>query len=270
VSSQFSTPLPPDQSAVIGRTLCLSALIVRGTLESAIQLANGPADSEPFHEFSHRLSHWLNDQDFTAQFTLNELDALSLAPGTWTEQQHLAQSECVEAIGILRWALSLEDVVPAYDQPFPVPDLQLFIGWPTDAITSSRHGQLASFPYNGTELLAGIAELRPLPALLAQRGAADCWLWRVNMANHQRANPTPPPGHDYNMLIGIGTEEARVAGAISRPVMDDFPVQGRPFAKVPEMVQAQCGRHAAARRVALDWLCGYATAWDAVPVAAAA
>ena len=255
---------------MIARTLCLSALIVRGTLESAIQLANGPADSERSHEFSHRLSRWLNEQDFTAQFTLDELEALSLAPGTWTEQQHLTQSERVEAVGMLRWALSLEDVVPDYDQAFPFPDLQPLIGWPTDAITSSHHEPLAGFPYNGTDLQTGLAQLRPLPALLVQRGAADCWLWRVNMAIHQRANPTPPPGHDYEMLIGIGAEEARVAGAISRPVMNDFPVQGRPFAKVPEMIQAECGRVAAARHIALDWLCGYATAWDALPVATAA
>jgi len=263
-------PLPPDQSTVIDRTLCLSALIGRGTMESAIQLANGPADSDRFHEFSHRLSHWLNDQDFTAQFTVDELEALSVAPGTWTEQQHQTQSERVEAIGILRWALSLEDVVPDYDEPFPFPDLQPLIGWPTDAITSSHHGQLANFPHNGTDLLKGLAQLRPLPALLVQRGAADCWLWRVNMANHQRAHPTPPPGHDYNMLIGIGAEEARVAGAIGRPVKNDFPVQGRPFFDVPEMLQDYCGRLASARHLALDWLCGYATIWDALPVATAA
>jgi len=270
VSSQFSTPQPPDQSSVIGRSLCLAALIVRGTIESAIQLANGCADSERFHELAHRLSRWLNDQDFTAQFTMDELEALSSAPGTWSETQHQLQSERVEAIGILHWALSLEDVVPDYTQPSSLPDLQPMLGWPGNAILSPNHEALAEFPYNGTDLLTGLAQLRPLPALLIQRGAADCWLWRVNMANHQRANPTPPPGHDYAMLIGIAAEEARSAGAIGRPVKNDFPVQGRPFSEMPESLQIQCGRLATARHLALDWLCGYASAWDALTMATAA
>jgi hypothetical protein len=270
VSSQSSTPLPPDQSTVIGRSLCLGALIVRGTLESAIQLANGHADSERFNELANRLSRWLNEQDFTAQFTIDELDALSSAPGSWSEAQHLMQSDRIEAIGILRWSLSMEDVVPNYDQPFSSPDLQSMLGWPADAILSPSHDTLSGFPYNGTELLTGLAELRPSPALLAQRGAADCWLWRVNMASHQHAHPTPPVGHDYAMMIGIAAEEARSAGAIGRPVKNDFPVQGRPFSEASPTVQAQCGRLAAARHLALNWLCGYASAWDELPIATAA
>ncbi len=231
---------------------------------------NSPMNADRLQALAHRLSHWLNEQDFTAQFTVDELEALSSAPGSWTEAQHQWQGDQAEALGVLRWALSLEEVVPNYDQPFPPPDLQAMLGWPADAIHGSDHTTLAGFPYNGTALLTGLAQLRPWPALLAQRGAADCWLWRVNMADHQRAHPTPPPGHDYGMLIGIASEEARVAGAISRPVQNDFPVRGQPFSAVPETLQTQCGRLAAARHLALDWLCGYASSWDALPLASAA
>ena len=255
---------------MIGRSLCLGALIVRGTLESAIQLANGHADSERFHELTNRLSRWLNEQDFTAQFTIDELDALSSAPGSWTEAQHLMQSDRVEALGILRWSLGIDDAVPNYDHPFPLPDLQSMLGWPANAILSPSQDALSGFPYNGTDLLTGLAELRPLPAFLVQRSAAECWLWRVNMANHQRANPTPPAGHDYAMMIGIGAEEARSAGAIGRPVKNDFPVQGRPFSEASPTLQTQCGRLAAARHLALNWLCGYASDWDKLLMATAA
>lgn len=255
---------------MIGRTLCLSALLVRGTLESAISLANGPGEAQRFHALAQRLNRWLNEQDFTAQFTEDELQALSGRPGGWTDAQHQAQGERVEGVGMLRWALSLEETVPGYEEPFAFPDLSALLGWPAEAFTATDDEPFASFPYNGTDLLLGLAALRPLPSVLAQRGAADCWQWRVSMAFHQRAHPTPPPGHDYNMLIGIAAEEAHAAGAICRPLMNDFPVQGQPFAMIPPELQDRCGQIAAWRHLALDWLCGYASAWDAQPLGNAA
>ena len=57
-------------------------------LESATSLAISPEDATAYHELAHRLSRWLNDQEFTAQFTDDELDALSAVPGTWTPAQH--------------------------------------------------------------------------------------------------------------------------------------------------------------------------------------
>lgn len=249
--------------------LCLSALVVRGMQESALALAVSPEDTERFSELVRRLNNWLNEQDFTALFTVGELDDLSATPGTWNESQHQAQAERVEGLGILRWALGLEDVVPGYDQPFPLPDLNEVIGWPADAVTSATE-TFDNFPYNSASLLASLAYLRPPASLIAQRNAADCWQWRLNMARHQHANPTPAAGHDYGMLIGIAAEEAHAAGAIGRPVQNDFPVKGRPFRVLPADVQEQCGRITAWRHVALDWLCGYATAWDDLPVAQAA
>ena len=265
MSSPVNAPLPPDHATVIGRALCLSSLVIRGTLESATALAFSPDDATAYHELAQRLSRWLNDQEFTAQFTADELDALSAPPGAWTPAQHELQSERVEAIGVLLWALSLQEKFPGYHEPFAMPDLQPLLGWPAEAVMAPQSAKLAGFPYDGSDLLRGITQLRPVESLRAHRAAAECWQWRTNIAAVQRAQPTPPPGHDYGMLIGIAAEEAHAAGAIARPVQNDFPLNGKPFAKAPENVQARCAQLAASRHLALDWLCGYATAWDALP-----
>ncbi len=270
VSSPVNAPQPPDHATVIGRALCLSSLVIRGTLESATALAISADDATAYHELAQRLSRWLNDQGFTAQFTADELDALSAPPGAWAPAQHELQSERVEAVGVLLWALSVQEKFPGYHEPFPLPDLQPLLGWPANAVMAPHSDKLAGFPYDGSDLLRGITQLRPVESLRAQRAAAECWLWRTNMAAVQRAQPTPPPGHDYGMLIGIAAEEAHAAGAIARPVQNDFPLNGKPFTKAPESVQSRCAQLVASRHLALDWLCGYATAWDALPECAAA
>ena len=267
VSSPALVPQPPDHATVIGRSLGLAALVVRGQLEAALPLAHDPADAEAYQSLVQRLSHWLNDQEFTAHFTADELDALSAPPGAWTPAQHEAQSARQESLGVLLWALSLGEKFAGCTEAFPLPDLQALIGWPANAVMVPHSAALAEFPYDGTPMLQGVTQLRPVESLTVQRAAAECWQWRAEMAATQRAQPVPPPGHDYGMLIGIAAEEAHAAGAVGRPVQHDFPVNGRPFGKLPGNLQTRCGELAATRRVALDWLCGYATAWDAVLVA---
>lgn len=270
MSSPVNAPLPPDHATVIGRALCLSSLVIRGTLESATSLAMSAEDAGAYHELAQRLSRWLNNQDFTAQFTADELDALSAPPGAWTAAQHELQSERVEAVGVLLWALSVHEKFPGYHEPFPLPDLQPLLGWPAGAVMAPHSEKLAGFPYNGSDLLRGISQLRPVESLSAQRATAECWKWRAHVAEVQRAQPTPPAGHDYSMIIGIAAEEAHAAGAIGRPVQNDFPLNGKPFAKAPEAMQARCAQLAASRHLALDWLGGYATVWDALPECVAA
>ena len=57
------------------------------------------------------------------------------------------------------------------------------------------------------------------------------------------------------------------AGAIPKPVDNDFPLFGKAFANLTEDEMEEASTIAAARRLALDWLCGFATEWDNVPVA---
>jgi hypothetical protein len=268
VAEHASAPVPPDHGTVISRALCLGALLVRGTIESAIQLSPTPEDAEAYRALSHRLSVWLNEQDFTALFTANELEALSQHSGSWTGAEHEAHAARVEGLGVLLWALSYQDRMPSVNQQGPLPDLEALLGWPASANVNPNTPRLDSFPRNGASLLASPG-LRTPAVIKGERVSAECWNWRTQVAALQRTNTPPPNGQPYELMVAIAAEEAHTASAIGRPVMNDFSLAGRPFGVLPEIEQLKIARIVSARRVALLWLTGYATEWDYIPVRAA-
>lgn len=260
-------PLPPDQPTVVSRSLCLASLILRGILERAIQFPTGPELVGAHREFAVRLSQWLNEQDFTANFTLDELAALSQGPGTWDPTHLDAQSRRNESLGVLFWALSIHQDFPPYDDPFEPPSLDPLLGWPQGALTHPNDERLRNFPHVGTGWFKQVAQLRPAPVIASKRAAAECWQWRAHVAALQRTGVPAPAGQDYATMIAIAAEEAHAAGAIPKPLEKDFPLFDTPFAKLTDDELAEAATIAAGRRLALDWLCGFATEWDNVPVA---
>jgi hypothetical protein len=269
VAEQTLTPLPPDQPTVIARCLCLGTLIVRGSLERAMRQADDPEHAAALRELVLRLSRWLNEQDFTANFTLDELAALSEPAGTWTPERLVLQEGASESLGVLFWALSVHQDIPSYDEPFELANLASLLGFPASALLDPRDERLNDFPRVGTEWLKQVAQLRHQPILLAQRAAAECWQWRAHVASLQRSGQSSPTGQPYPVMIAIAAEEAHAAGAIPKPKDGDFLLFGKAYAELSDDELAEATSLANARRVGLDWLCGFATAWDNVPVAAA-
>ncbi len=257
--------MPPDQPAVVARSLCLASLLARGYLESAIRLSPDPADAAAYAELGHRLNRWLNEQEFTAQFTLEELHVLSEPPGNWSSDQQQAHALRVEALGVLLWALGRVSRLPTYDEPFPEPDLEPLVGWCPEGLASPTHPKLAGFPRNGGPRLSGLAQLRSYEVIRSMRGGAECWRWRTQVAALMRARTPPPPGQDYAIMVAMAAEEAHSAGAIPRPVEEDFPLLGRPFGQAEPALQERTATVAQARCLALNWLSGFATPWDQVP-----
>ena len=260
-------PLPPDQPTVIARSLCLGSLILRGVLERLIQAPDNPTNLAAHKDFTARLSTWLNAQDFTANFTLDELNALSQAPGTWDEARLAWQFYRIESMGVLFWVLSIHRDMPAYDMPYEPPNLETLLGWPADANNNPIDAKLGKFPHVEPNWFKQVAQLRPATVIAAHRSAAECWQWRAHVAALQRTNVPPPAGQTYEMLIAIAAEEAFESAAIPRPIEKDFPLFQKPFSQLTEDEAAQAAAIAASRRLALEWLCGYATEWDNVSVA---
>jgi hypothetical protein len=239
-------------------------LAVRGTIESAMQLAPTPDDASTYSRLSHRLSTWLNEQDYTSLFTAVELDVLSKPAGEWSSADHEAQGARVEGLGALLWAIGLHEKLPPLNQPFAVPDLEPLIGWPLSALFNPNTPALSSFPHNPSALLQGATQLR-LPAVIkGERVSLDCWHWRTQVAALQKAKAPSPNGQPYELLIAIAAEEAHTAAAIPKPVRNDFAIAGRPFCALAETEQSKIARIVEARRIALHWVSGYATEWDAV------
>lgn len=252
---------------MIARSLCLGASILRGTLEWAVQFPSDPENVAAYKQLATRLSQWLNQQDFTAHFTIDELNTLSQAPGVWNPAEQDVQYRRMEALGVLFWALSIHEKFPRYDEPFEPPNLEPLLGWPQGAIAHPQDEKLADFPRVGTGWFKQVTQLRPQPVIASQRAAAECWQWRAHVAALQRTNMPAPAGQDYAAMIAIAAEEAHAAGAIPPPLENDFPLFGKPFGQLTEDETVEAANIANARRLALDWLCGYATAWDNVPVA---
>ncbi|HEY6169237.1 MAG TPA: hypothetical protein VI454_14435 [Verrucomicrobiae bacterium] len=260
-------PIPPDQPTVVARSLCLGSLILRGILERAIQSPAGPEFIGAHREFAVRLSQWLNEQDWTANFTLEELAALSQMPGTW-DQTHLdAQNRRIESLGVLFWALSIHQEFPPYDEPFELPNLEPLLGWTQGALTHPNDTRLVNFPHTASGWFKQVTQLRPAPIIASRRAAAECWQWRAHVAALQRTGVPSPTGQDYPTLIAIAAEEAHAAGAIPKPLERDFPLFDQAFGALSEDELAEAATIASGRRIALDWLCGFATEWDNVPVA---
>ena len=270
MAEHASAPVPADHGTVIARALCLGALLVRGTIESAIQLSPSQDDAQTYASLANRLSGWLNEQDFTALFTASELDALSQHPGGWMTAEHEAHAARVEGLGVLLWALSELDRLPPVNQPIPLPDLEVLIGWPASANINPATPSLESFPHNAFAQFSAGTELRTPAAIKGERVTAECWNWRTQVAALQRTHTPPPNGQPYELMIAIAAEEAHTASAITRPVRNDFSLGGRPFGALPEIEQLKIARIITARRTALHWISGYATEWDSIPVRTAA
>ncbi len=249
--------------------MCLAALVARGFIESALPFAISPEDADTYRQLAARLSRWLNEQDFTGSFTVEELRALSEPPGSWPSEEQESHFRRVEALNVLLWALSFHERLPSCETAATEPDLEKLIGWPRSAITNPGSEKLAAFPSNGATFLATAGKMRAHPLIAGQRSTAEAWNWRLQVAALQKANHPLPEGQSYAAMIAIAAEEAHAASAIPRPVKNDFPLNGKAFAVASEDAQQRCARLAAAHRVALNWLCGYATEWDNLPVSAA-
>lgn len=262
-----ASPFPPDEQNVIARVLCLASIFLRGSLEIGIHTASEPEQYSACQEYALRLSTWLNEQDFTAHFTLSELDALSEAPGTWKRELLDAHPRCSESLGLLLWALSAHQNIPPYDNPFEPPHLEPLLGWPSSAFTDPADEQLASFPQINESWLREVVRLRPQQIILNQRATAECWQWRAQVDELQAANVPPPEDMDYPRLIAIAAEEAHASGGIPRPIKNDFPLFGKPFRELSSDERDEAAAIMTARHLALDWLCGYWTEWDNVAVA---
>lgn len=241
---------------------------MRGSIESAMQLAPAPDDASAYSSLSLRLNTWLNEQDFTSLFTATELDVLSKPAGGWSSADHEAQGARVEGLGTLLWAIGAHEKLPALNQPFAVPDLEPLIGWPLSALFNPNSPALNSFPLNTAASLQGATRLRLSAVIKGERSSIDCWHWRTQVAALQRAKAPSPNGQPYELMIAIAAEEAHTASAIPKPVRNDFALEGRPFCALAESEQLKIARIVEARRTALQWVSGYATEWDAVPTRA--
>jgi uncharacterized protein DUF4272 len=106
----------PDQGAVVDRVLCLSVMVMLGTIATALE--EGEMDGEHAGRYVTESHRWLRREQLADALGVRERALISKALTDWTEGERSAAARHSESVGILLWALSCFDAIPAYDTPF--------------------------------------------------------------------------------------------------------------------------------------------------------
>jgi hypothetical protein len=240
----------PEQREVAFRALCLSALVTRGEIEMLARMckdAGVPADG--LDERIEALKSWLKTQGVQQHLSDVERGLFARPLGRWKEQAVIDASWRKESLGVLLWALSVLDAMPAYDTEFSEKLHTEAVGWLTPA----------------SEFLSRV-KVRPSEEIGRARNIAELWHWRARTRQLQEQGYEAPD--EFGSLDEIVKTAARLAhdnGDIPRPIEGDFPAFGKAYRDLTEEEYSRATSIAMERHYALNWLCGYAEDWDEVP-----
>jgi hypothetical protein len=240
----------PEQSKVAFRALCLSAVVIRGELEMVAHMCeDAGVPPEGLHERVEALKKWLRSEGVEQHLSDVERGLFARPLGSWEEQAMIDASWRKESLGVLLWALSVLDAMPAYDEEFPEKVHMERVGWLRPA----------------SEFLSKV-KVRSPEEIGRARDIAELWHWRARTRQLQEQGYKPPD--EFGSLDEIVRTAARVAhkdGDIPRPIEGDFPAFGKAYRDLTEEEYSRTTSIAMERHFALNWLCGYAEDWDEVP-----
>jgi hypothetical protein len=164
----------PDQDAVVERVLCLSVVVMLGTI--AVALAEREMDDEEAERYVAESHRWLRREQLADALSVRERALISKPLADWTERERSGAGWRAESVGVLLWALSSFDALPAGDTRFetlpaavpllaPTGDFRARVSLrPPEAIAQARE-------------TARLADERALGAIEAERRHALNWLW---------------------------------------------------------------------------------------------
>jgi hypothetical protein len=233
-------------AAEVGRRLVvLATLCRRAFLESASDDLD-PEDDPETERFD--LETWLDDQGLGAEQTIWERQFLNTAVGALAEDEARAGTWNAEALVALGWAVGLIDQMPDPVGPTdPAPVLSA-----TPAPWDDPRSWIASI------------ELRPEETVALERERAEIWLWRAEIEDERRQLRGRALSTLESDLREVVRESAE-AGLLTSPDAD-FPVSSRPFHTLDQETIDLVAGVAGVRLHALNWLCGFGTSWDDVPL----
>lgn len=227
------------------RLIVLGAVCRRAFLE---ERPEGVEDDAPDAERFDLVS-WLRDEGVEVAATPRERRLLAARVGLLEPDVAAAASWQSEALLMLGWALRLVDEVPPYDAVADPASLLRAVPAPWESTDAFRRG----------------ARLRDETDIAVERERAELWHWRAGVADLLRDARAAERGELLAAIAAVA-REATAAGLVSPLVDGDFPVRGRAYREVPAAVLPDLDAVAAERLWALNWLCGFGTSWDHVPL----
>ena len=229
------------------RAVVLGAVCRRAYLELPREPADEGAEDPEAERFD--LSAWLRDEGLWPAVSPTERRLLETRLGRVPAEQAETASWRGEALAALGWALGLVDPLPPFDTPA---DLDALLG-------------LVPGPWDKTRAFHTAATLRDEGSIAAAREAAELWHWRADTADLIGAASAREAKELAAVVREVAADAAR-AGLIPRAVGGDFPAAGRPYRELDDDRRSALASVAAQRHHALNWLCGFGSGWDDVPL----
>jgi hypothetical protein len=220
---------------------------MRSKFESIAQSAS-PQMMAVHDELATQLNIWIADEGLIASQSTREKPLVSKALGSWSRQELIDSAWRANSLGVILWALSRFDELPPWDTQFT----------PQETIKP-----LNLFAPIGPFLERAV--LRPESEIEPMRELAELWHWRSRTRRLQEEGFQPEDGISLEDKVRTAAAKAFRDGDIPKPIGGDFPVFGKAYADLSTEECSQTSSIAIERLYALNWLCGYAADWDAVP-----
>jgi hypothetical protein len=247
---------PPSPQRVARRLVGLAVGYQRGFIESGARvMVEGRPDAaeallRAFEEAREAIIEWVWAEELLPDLSLDEGLAVVTETGRLPDEIHADLSWNGEAAVPLLWALGLLDAMPPYDWNPPTPPIRQHVP-----------------PRQSIPGFIGSAKLRAQAEIEAARNVAELWHWRARTTQLQREQPGHMVAGDWfrrEVLANVARSSAE-RGDFPAAIDGDFPAFGKAYTALDEEQYGFCARLAQARHRALNWLCGYAERWDAVP-----
>jgi hypothetical protein len=225
------------------RIVILAAVLRRMSLENPAFGDGGELSAEAFDE-----REWLREQELTGQLTPREALLLdsplgSVAPEVGSEASW--ESESLVALG---WAVGALAMPPLGTVTDPRPIIEV-VPRPWD----ETQGWLRD-PAIVSELEA-----------VREREVAEIWYWRLT-SEVLRRTATGADNQDYHQAIRDVAAEALAAGLVPTLSACDFSVHDRSVKDISQTDLDELIAITGQRLRALNWLCGFGSSWDDVPL----
>jgi hypothetical protein len=228
---------------VRARVVILASILRRVMLEDVTP----DADYDPLADaFDER--EWLFDQGLASQLTASEAAFLDSPLGSIASEAIQEISWQGEALAALAWAAGVRDMPPidAISDLGPILDL---IPGPWDTIKAWAIDS------------AIVSEFEAV----RERERAEIWHWRAT-TELLRRDALPAERSDYEAAIAEVAAEAHAAGLVPALHERDFPLRGRSIKEISDTQLDELIDLTGQRLRALNWLCGFGTSWDDVPL----
>jgi hypothetical protein len=231
-------------ATVAERCVIISTLVRRLWIESSF--ASGNAEDWTTEAFD--LREWLRSENIWTGLTTFEADFLQRPVGSVTEDDLMSTTWQAEALATLGWAMGLTDHLP----PGDLGDITAVI-------------QAVPAPWDSVSAWVLGAWLRSEAEIAVQRDRAEIFEWRIGIERPFRL-ATGQERSDYIEAIENVVREAGGSGLLEREPGSEFSIRDSPLASFDDLSLERMAALAEERLRALNWLCGFGSSWDDVPL----